>query len=92
MSSSSNSDANPSGSDVGQEPSYTPAPDSDAQRKKLVWESILGFVGFFTLLAGIQAVWNLFQDEPTIWRGLFFAVMLVMTWLVWRRYRRYTSY
>ena len=34
----------------------------DGQRKKLVWESALGFVGFFTLLAGVQAVWNVFQQ------------------------------
>lgn len=66
--------------------------DPDGQRKKLVWESALGFVGFFTLLAGVQAVWNVFQPEPSPWPGVFFAVLLLLSWLVWRRYRRYREY
>lgn len=70
----------------------TPEVDPDGQRKKLVWEAALGFVGFFTLLAGVQAVWNLFQPEPSPWAGLFFAALALVTWLVWRRYRRYRDY
>lgn len=66
--------------------------DPDGQRKKLVWESALGFVGFFTLLAGVQAVWNVFQPEPSPWPGAFFAVLLLLSWLVWRGYRRYREY
>ena len=66
--------------------------DPDGQRKKLVWESVLGFVGFFTLLAGVQAVWNVFQPEPSPWPGVFFAVLLLLSWLVWRGYRRYREY
>ena len=66
--------------------------DPDGQRKKLVWESALGFVGFFTLLAGVQAVWNVFQPEPSPWPGVFFAVLLLLSWLVWRRYRHYREY
>lgn len=66
--------------------------DPDGQRKKLVWESALGFVGFFTLLAGVQAVWNVFQPEPSPWPGVFFAVLLLLSWLVWRGYRRYREY
>ena len=53
--------------------------DPDGQRKKLVWESALGFVGFFTLLAGVQAVWNVFQPEPSPWPGVFFAVLLLLS-------------
>lgn len=66
--------------------------DPEGQRKKLVWESALGFVGFFTLLAGVQAVWNVFQPEPSPWPGVFFAVLLLLSWLVWRGYRRYREY
>ena len=66
--------------------------DPDGQRKKLVWESALGFVGFFTLLAGVQAVWNVFQPEPSPWPGVFFAILLLLSWLVWRGYRRYREY
>ncbi|WP_370639207.1 hypothetical protein [Corynebacterium sp. CNCTC7651] len=60
-------------------------------RKDLVWQSIVGFVGFFTALALIQAVVNVFRPEPAVWPALFAAVMitlevlLVRRWLRWRR-------
>lgn len=60
----------------------------DHQRKKLVWESALGFFGFFTVLAAIQAVWNVLQPEPAVLPSVLLAVLLLITWLIWRRYRR----
>lgn len=53
-------------------------------REDLAWQAIAGFVGFFTVLSGIQAVWNIFQDEPRVVPALLFAVMLVLSFLVWR--------
>lgn len=63
--------------------------DQDAQRKKLVWEAALGFLGFFTILALIQAVWNIFQDQPGVLPSVVLLVLLLLTWLVWRRYRKF---
>ncbi|HIW96107.1 MAG TPA: hypothetical protein H9867_06465 [Candidatus Corynebacterium gallistercoris] len=63
--------------------------DSDSRRKKLVWESLLGFVGFFTVLAGIQAVWNVFQPNPAVGPALLFLALLLATWGAWRGYRRH---
>ncbi|KAB3522955.1 hypothetical protein GC425_03650 [Corynebacterium sp. zg254] len=62
--------------------------DQDSRRKKLVWESLLGFLGFFTVVALIQAIWNIFQDDPSIVPSLLLLVLLVATAAVWRRYRR----
>ncbi|MDC7087752.1 hypothetical protein QP921_03175 [Corynebacterium pseudodiphtheriticum] len=53
-------------------------------REDLAWQAIAGFVGFFTVLSGIQAVWNIFQDEPGVVPALLFAGMLVLSFLVWR--------
>lgn len=53
-------------------------------REDLAWQAIAGFVGFFTVLSGIQAVWNIFQDEPRVVPALLFAGMLVLSFLVWR--------
>jgi hypothetical protein len=53
-------------------------------REDLAWQAIAGFVGFFTVLYGIQAVWNIFQDEPGVVPALLFAGMLVLSFLVWR--------
>lgn len=53
-------------------------------REDLAWQTIAGFVGFFTVLSGIQAVWNIFQDEPRVVPALLFAGMLVLSFLVWR--------
>lgn len=53
-------------------------------REDLAWQAIAGFVGFFTVLSGIQASWNIFQDEPRVVPALLFAGMLVLSFLVWR--------
>lgn len=49
-----------------------------------MWQTIAGFVGFFTVLAGVQAVWNVFQDEPGVLPALVFAGMLILSVVVWR--------
>lgn len=58
--------------------------DGASQRESLIWQTIAGFVGFFTLLAGIQAVWNLFREDPQVLPAVVFAVLLAVTVLVWR--------
>lgn len=56
-------------------------------RKKLAWESALGFVGFFLVLAAIQAVWNVLQPEPAVLPSVLLTVLVVVEWLIWLRYR-----
>ena len=58
--------------------------DGASQRESLVWQTIACFVGFFTLLAGIQAVWNLFRDDPQVLPAVVFAALLAVSALVWR--------
>ncbi|WP_408931939.1 hypothetical protein ACKFRM_00295 [Corynebacterium sp. YSMAA1_1_D6] len=38
-------------------------------RRALLWDTALGFVGFFAALALLQAVLNLFAPSPAIWPG-----------------------
>lgn len=60
-------------------------------RKDLVWQSIIGFIGFFAALALIQAVVNVFQPAPAVWPALLAAALialeayLITRWLRWRR-------
>lgn len=63
--------------------------DPDAKRKKLVWESLLGFVGFFAFMALLNAIWNVFQTEPAILPSVVLLVLVVLTWLAWKGYSRY---
>lgn len=59
-------------------------PPSESRRRKLVWDSVLGFVGFLCLLAVMQAVINVLRPQPAVWPALFALVMLAVTWLLWR--------
>ncbi|WP_288813246.1 hypothetical protein [uncultured Corynebacterium sp.] len=61
----------------------------DDHRKKLVWESLVGFFGFFTFLALIQGVWNLFQPEPALMPSVILLVLLGLLALAWKGYSRY---
>lgn len=54
----------------------------------MLWESVLGFLALFDLLALIQAVWNLFGDAK-VWPSLLLLCLLVLTWAAWRRWRKY---
>ncbi|WJY67472.1 PEP-CTERM sorting domain-containing protein [Corynebacterium auris] len=57
-------------------------------RTDLLWQSAIGFLGFFAALALIQAVINLFRPEPAIWPGLLAGALVAATWLMVRRWRR----
>ncbi|MEJ6549421.1 hypothetical protein PQI66_07685 [Corynebacterium sp. USCH3] len=62
---------------------------SEYRRRRTVLEAVLGFLSFFTVLALVQAVWNVLQDDPAVWPSLLLAGLLLPTWMVWRRWRRY---
>ncbi|MDN6387800.1 MAG: hypothetical protein L0J86_09030 [Corynebacterium sp.] len=65
-------------------------PDSsEYRRRRTVLEAVLGFLAFFCVLALVQAVWNVLQDDPAVWPALLRAALLLATWAVWRRWRRY---
>jgi hypothetical protein len=73
-----------------QTPDRRDNPDhSEYRRRRNVLEALLGFLSFFTVLALVQAVWNVFRDDPAVWPALLLAALLVATWAVWRQWRRY---
>ena len=48
-------------------------------RRAMLWDTALGFLGFFSVLAVIQAVLNLFHDSPALWPGLLAGVLCLLT-------------
>ncbi|EEI15873.1 PEP-CTERM sorting domain-containing protein [Corynebacterium lipophiloflavum] len=60
-------------------------------RRDLVWQTLIGFVGFFTVLALVQAVLNLFRPEPAIWPGLLAGALCLATFLLVRRWLRWRA-
>ena len=53
-------------------------------RRALLWDTALGFVGFFAVLALIQAIYNLFQPSPALWPGLLAGSLCLVEFLLWR--------
>lgn len=65
-----------------------PGDQSRARRRELQLEALLGFLGFFTVLAVIQAVINVLRPEPAVWPALLALVLVLATVAVWRAWRR----
>lgn len=61
---------------------------SEHRRRRTVWESVLGFLAVFDVLALVQAVMNILGDAR-VWPSLLLLVLLVATWAAWRRWRTY---
>lgn len=57
-------------------------------RRSLLWDSLLGFLGFFASVAVLQAIVNLFHDSPAIWPGLVAGALCALTYLAWRAKRK----
>ncbi|WP_175935534.1 hypothetical protein [Corynebacterium sp. Marseille-P4321] len=53
-------------------------------RQDLIWQTAIGFVGFFAFLALVQAVVNLFSPAPEIWPGLLAGALVLAEWLLVR--------
>ncbi|ALC05192.1 hypothetical protein CDES_03700 [Corynebacterium deserti GIMN1.010] len=62
--------------------------NSEVRRRGLQFEALLGFLGFFTFIALIQAVINVFKPEPAVWPALLALVMVLLTTSMWRAWRR----
>lgn len=57
------------------------------QRRDLLWQTAIGFVGFFAVLALAQAVLNVLSPNPAIWPGILAGLLVLTTWLLVRRWR-----
>ena len=57
-------------------------------RRELLWDTALGFVGFFAFLALVQAVLNLFHPSPALWPGLLAGALGLAEFLLWRAKRQ----
>ena len=53
-------------------------------RRALLWDTALGFIGFFAFLALMQAVLNLFQPSPALWPGFLAGALVLAEYLLWR--------
>ena len=56
----------------------------EQQRRKLMWDTLVGFVGFFAFLSVIQAVVNLLSPEPGVWPAVLALVLVIVAVTVWR--------
>ena len=59
------------------------------QQAKLIWDTGLGFLGFMTALAIVQAIMNVFADDPLIWAGFVAAGFMFAFWQCYRRKKKY---
>ncbi|MDO5031143.1 hypothetical protein [Corynebacterium sp.] len=53
-------------------------------RRSLLWDTALGFVGFFAVLALIQALMNILSPSPALWPGLLAGALCLLEFLLWR--------
>ncbi|QPK83685.1 hypothetical protein G7Y29_02440 [Corynebacterium qintianiae] len=60
-------------------------------RRDLVWQTLIGFVGFFAFVALVQAVLNLFRPEPLLWPGVLAGALCLATFWLTRRWLRWRS-
>lgn len=60
--------------------------DALGARQRL--EVLGGFVGFFTVLALVNAVGLIIAGRPSIWASLVLLLMLVASWYTYRVWRR----
>ena len=56
----------------------------EQQRKKLMWDTLVGFVGFFAFVSVIQAVLSLLSPEPAVWPAVLALVLVIAAVTVWR--------
>lgn len=70
--------------------SYTePKAEKGDSRRRLVADSIVGFVGFFAVIAFIEAVVNVFRPEPEIMPAAVALILVVAAVAAMRWRNRY---
>ena len=55
----------------------------EQQRKKLMWDTLVGFVGFFAFLPVTQAVLNLLSPEFACCPAVLVLVLFIVCVTVW---------
>lgn len=60
--------------------------DALGTRQRL--EVLGGFVGFFTVLALVNAVGLIVAGRPSIWASFVLVIMLIASWYTFRVWRR----
>lgn len=60
--------------------------DALATRQRL--EMLAGFVGFFTVLALVNAAGLIIAGRPSIWASIVLLLMLLVSWYTYRVWRR----
>lgn len=60
--------------------------DALGTRQRL--EMLGGFVGFFTVIALVNAVGLIVSGRASVWASLVLALMIVLSWLTLRAWRR----
>ena len=60
--------------------------DALGTRQRL--EMLGGYVGFFTLLALVNAVGLIVTGRPSVWASVVLVLMLVLAWVNFRAWRR----
>lgn len=60
--------------------------DALGTRQRL--EMLGGFVGFFTVIALVNAVGLIIAGRPSMWASLVLVLMLVASWYTYRVWRR----
>ena len=60
--------------------------DALATRQRL--EMLAGFVGFFTVLALVNAAGLIVAGNPSIWASIVLLLMLLVSWYTYRAWRR----
>jgi len=60
--------------------------DAIATRQRI--ELVGGFVGFFTLIALVNAVGLIVSGRPSVWASLVLALMLAVSAVTYRSWRR----
>ena len=56
--------------------------DMHPEQRKLIWDSLIGFFGFLTVLTYLQAILNVFSPDPAIWPGFVAAGFTINLWLL----------
>lgn len=63
-----------------------PGPHPLATRQRL--EMLGGFVGFFTVIALLNAAVLIVRGRPSVWASVVLVFFLVLSWLTYRAWRR----
>ncbi|MEY8576808.1 hypothetical protein AALI21_00645 [Corynebacteriaceae bacterium 6-324] len=59
------------------------------EQARLLWDSVIGFVGFITVMTYVQAILNVFAPAPALWPGFLAAGFTLGMWGLLRAKKKY---